>query len=255
MRALPLSLFTFFAVSSTALADISVEGDLARDLQVQPGQSYKLLVTLRNNGVKETTARVSLEDVRVNPNETTYLPPGTLEKSNAAWINLGAKAVKVPANGTRVLELFVNVPKSATAGTFWSTLIVQNDATRSSQGGVVANLRYAVQLITTVPGEQPKVRITSPRLGGANGKVHFGVDVFNDGLTATRPFYVLEVYDGQGRVVARTENNKKRLYPGGGVRVDFQFDKLPIGKYTFLVFANDGSANVSGTRYNVNVKD
>ena len=68
------------------------------------------------------------------------------------------------------------------------------------------------------------------------------------------PAFRAEVYDAQGKLVARAEAGKKRLYPGGGAHVEFKLGALPAAKYTFLVLANDGVSPVMGARYTVTVE-
>ena len=125
----------------------------------------------------------------------------------------------------------------------------------AATGQVIVNTRYAVNLITTVPGGAPKIRFASPNVARVQGDVQLSVELMNDGTATTVPQYRAEVYDPQGKLVTRAEAGKKRLYPGGGVRVDFGFGKLPAGKYTFLVMANDGVNPVVGKRYTVNVEN
>ncbi|UBV42119.1 hypothetical protein LAJ19_10810 [Deinococcus taeanensis] len=242
------------ALLTTAHASTAVQGSLARDLDVKPGQVIQVPITLRNSGTAAETVRVSIEDVRALPGTTTYLQPGQLDRSNALWIKLPATLVTVPANSTKSFNVTISVPQEVAPGTHWSAVIVQPDRQPSaSKGGVIVNTRYAINLITTLAGGNAKIRFASPNLERQPEGVNLGVKVFNDGNAVTFPQYRAEVYDPQGKLVARNEVGKIRLYPGGGVQLNFNFGKLTSGKYTFLVMANDGVNPVVGTRYNVSL--
>ncbi|MFC4638727.1 Fn3-like domain-containing protein [Deinococcus hohokamensis] len=247
---------TMALLVNSASAATSVQGSLVRDVAAKPGQTVQVSVTLHNTGNTEESVRISVEDVRVQPGNTTYFKAGQQDRSNALWVKLPAAALTLPANSTKLVNVSITVPQNAAPGAHWSALIVQPDRLPSpSKGGVIVNTRYAVNLITTLPGGAPKVRFANPSLQRKADGVHLGVKVFNDGTATTVPQYRAEVYNTQGKLVARDDVAKMRLYPGGGVQVDFSFGKLTAGKYTFVVMANDGVNPVVGTRYTVNVEN
>ena len=78
------------------------------------------------------------------------------------------------------------------------------------------NTRYAVQLITTLPGGTAKISFSKPQLSRNGAEVNLGIDLLNAGAASSVPELRAEVYDAQGKLVARAEAGKKRLYPGGG---------------------------------------
>ncbi|THF84355.1 hypothetical protein E7T09_20315 [Deinococcus sp. KSM4-11] len=229
-------------------------GQLLYSLGVRPGQTSHLSITLSNTGAQAETVGLSLEDLRVTPANTAFLPAGTLDSSNSSWITLPAAAVTVPAGSTKTLDLNIKVPAGATAGSHWSALIVQPQGAPSApKAGVSVNTRYAVQLITTVPGGAAKVNFARPQLSRSGADVNLGVDLLNDGTASIVPEFRAEVYDAQGKLVAQAQAGKKRLYPGGGAHVDFKLGALAAARYTFVVLANDGVNPVMGARYTVNV--
>lgn len=253
-RSVPL-LFLALACGS-AQAATGVQGSLVHALEATPGQTLHVPISLSNTGSTAETVRIGIEDVRVLPGGTTYLQPGQQDRSNALWVKLPAAALTVPANSTRSVNVVITVPPQAAPGAHWSALIVQPDRPPGAgSGGVVVNTRYAINLITTLPGGAPRIRMASPTLERTADGVRLGVQVFNDGSASSVPQYRAEVYDAQGRRTARAEVDRKRLYPGGGVQVDFRFGKLAAGRYTVVVMANDGVHPVTGTRYTVDVEN
>lgn len=251
----PTMLVLGLLLSASAQAATGVTGSLVRALEAAPGQTLQVPITLSNTGTAPETVRLSVEDVRVLPGSTTYLAPGKQDRSNALWAKLPAATLTVPANSTRSFNVAITVPQNAEPGAHWSALIVQPDRLPTAdRGGVIVNTRYAVNLITTLPGGAPKIRFAHPSIGREQGRVKLGVDLMNDGTATMLPEYRAEVYGPQGKLVLRAEAARKRLYPGGGARVDFDFGQLPAGKYTFLVMANDGVNAAVGTRYTVNVE-
>ena len=255
MRLLSFLLATLPFVTAPALAATGVEGQLLYSLDVRPGQTSHLSITLRNTGAQAEVVKLSLEDLRVTPNAAAYLAPGTLSSSNSSWIKLPAAAYTVAAGSSQTLDLIIDVPANALAGSHWSALMVQpQGAPTSPSAGVRVSTRYAVQIITTIPGELPKISFTKPQLSRNGAEVNLGVDLLNAGAASSVPELRAEVYDAQGQLVAHAEIGKKRLYPGGGVHAEFKLGVLPAAKYTFLVLANDGVSPVVGARYTVNVE-
>ena len=256
MRTSPFAaLIILGLLGAYAQATTGVQGSLVRALDAKPGQILQIEISLSNTASTDETIKLSLEDMRVTPGSTTYLAPGQQERSNANWIKLPAATLTVPANGTRSFNVAITVPQDAAPGTHWSALIVEPDRLPTAgKGGVIINTRYAVNLVTTLPGGAAKISFAKPQLSRNGAEVNLGVDLLNAGAASSVPELRTEVYDAQGKLVAQAEAGKKRLYPGGGAHVDFKLGALPAAKYTFLVLANDGVSPVVGARYTVNVE-
>jgi hypothetical protein len=254
------------AEAAVQIASPSVQAHTAA-----PGQSYQGTIELANPGDVPQAVRLYQTDYLYDAEGHSYFdPPGTVGRSNAAWIEIGSQTVTVPAGGRRTVVYRVDVPDDKTLeGTYWSLIMVellppelpatptpggQDDGKFSVSLRTV--VRYAIQIVTEIGKTgQPVPQLKNPRLVlTEDGAQHqFQVDIANNGSRWFRPRVWMEVYDRNGSLVGRFEGGERRLYPGTSVRQRINLGALPAGEYTAILILDGGDSEVFGARYTLTV--
>jgi len=100
MRAFIFGLLALLA-GPAAAAQILVYGDLARDRDAAPGQTYEEVVAIHNPTEEPQQARLYLRDYAFAADGTNaYDEPGSRPRSNAAWVTFAPPVLTVPPGET-----------------------------------------------------------------------------------------------------------------------------------------------------------
>lgn len=122
MRYFTRSLTPFFVfIASTNLQALSLESDIVQIMQVEPGKSYPHRVILKNE--KDSMVRVKIQsmDYQQQKGLVNPLQPVSLDRSNAAWIEVLSEVELAPHSSAPV-PFKINVPIDAKDGSYWSLL-------------------------------------------------------------------------------------------------------------------------------------
>jgi hypothetical protein len=239
-------------------AQISVVGNTVEEHTAAPGQSYEGTILVRNVTTTPQPVRIYKSDYLFYSNGTSHFDdPGTTPRSNANWIKPSASSIVVPPMGELTVGYTISVPANDTLrGTYWSALMIEGassapPAIGTKQVGVGSIIRYAVQLATHLPKTgSRKVAYSNQALStDSTGHRVFELDVQNTGERAYRPKLWVELYDANGVVRGRVEQQRGLLYPGTSLKQRFVFDALPAGSYKAVVFADSGDDAVFATQY------
>lgn len=249
-------------------AQIAVRSSLVDDHDAAPGATYEGTITIENLTDQPQQARVSLRDYHFDhTGSNAFDEPGTLARSNAAWIQFQPSVVTIPPEQREEVQYTVQVPTQAgengsPTGTYWSVLMVEPIAPGSAAStledegddqhrfGVRQVTRFGVQIATHIRGTgRPNVEVLSANLQREAETPRLIVNLRNTGSALTRPSVKLEVYDASGAVVLRTEAEPNRLYPGTSVRHTLTLEDLGTGTYEALVLVDAGDDQVSGRQY------
>lgn len=264
MRATP-SLFLstlLLMLLGAAHAQIQVASSMTVQHDVKPGQNViNGIITLVNSGSTAEQVRIALSDVKSDPKSgTVYVKPGTLERSNTAWIDLPSSVVTVPVSGKLDVPYRITIPHNVAMGTHWGVLLVQSGAIDQSVLGTSTSsitirevTQYAVQVYVNLPGGQAKLKFQNPSLAKTLEGIKLNVELGNLGERMALPNTRVEVYDAGGNVVLKLESRQRRVLPGLSVLESHTINGLKAGKYQVLIIADDESG-VVGARYNVTVE-
>jgi hypothetical protein len=203
-------------------------------------------------------ARVYLTDyLFFADGSSRYDKAGSVPRSNAQWIQLGAQEVTVPPGATVPLQYTVRVPSAdALTGSYWSVIMVEaagapGPATRGGLG-LSTVVRYGVQVVTHLhdSGER-RLTIQSGKLApGANGGVALHLEIANTGERATKFDVTTEVFDSTGTVRSRAQQSRGLTYPGTSLLHRVELGELTRGSsYRAVVVLDAGSGNLSGAQY------
>ena len=247
---------------------IQVEGSLARDHVVAPGDRVQDVVKVTNVGTSPTQVKSYLSDYSYRLDQSRYEAPGTMPRSNAAWITVTPSLLVLAPGESAEVIVQTQVPAGGhLEGSYWSMVMVepQAPATAPTQEpgkmvlGVQSVFRYGIQILTTV-GRTGSADVKFANCAcvkqGPDGQAQrrVQVDLENTGSQALRPLVWAEFHDASGMLVKRVESPKARLYPGCVQRYELDVTDVAPGRYTVLAIADNGDENVFGARYELDLR-
>lgn len=256
------------ALSTTAVAQISISSPSVMEHRASPGESYTGTVLLQNSSGEVQEAKIYQTDYLTYANgSTSYGEAGTTPRSNAKWITIQPTYVTIPPHRTIEATYTVQVPRTAAkplAGSYWSMVMVegipkgsaesQSGATtqRKVQMGIVTRVRYAVQVVTDIgtTGSR-KVEFASPKAIATAGGKQLQFDLVNTGERAYAPRISLELYTESGEQVAVRTVARGLTYPGTSLRQSFDLGRLAEGRYRALVVVDTGGDDVFGAQFTI----
>ncbi len=263
-RLLVLSILTL-AAPLVATAQITVRGQLAHDLETEPGATLTGSVTIDNETNELQQARVYQRDYLFFADGTNvYDEPGTTARSNAPWITFSPEQATVPPNGSVTVSYQINVPDSAGVGSWWSMLMVEaidRESAESTLGedppaerevGFRQVTRYGVQLATHVrsASAEPGVELENVSLQALeDGRTVFQIDVLNVGQVMMRPDVYMRLFDADGAEFGPFPGVQYRLYPNTSTRQRIELEGLPAGTYQAIFVVDAGSDAVFGGQF------
>lgn len=246
-------------LSSRSLsAQIAVLGNTVEEKIAVPGETYIGTLVIRNLTNSSQPARVYQTDYVFTADGTSrFDSAGTVKRSNAKWITLSTSSVVVPASGEMTISYVVKVPvKDSLTGSYWSAIMVEGASTQSpkngkAQVGLAAVMRYAVQVATHIRESGVKTVAFSDNafVTAPDGTRSLKLDVSNTGTRAYHPRMWLELYDTEGNLKNRIEQQRGLLYPGTSLRQVFALGALTAGSYKAVVFADTGDDEISAAEY------
>lgn len=250
--------------STTASAQITVRGQLAHDLNAVPGQVVTGSISVDNETDQPQQARIYLRDYMFFADGTNaYDEPGTVERSNAPWVQFTPEALTVPPGSSAEVSYSITVPDSANGGSFWSMLMVEaiepgsatstsgDDAEEERQVGFRQVTRYGVQLAVHLQEEALKeVAFENIQLlADEEGQTWFLADVINTGSLMLRPNVYMRIFAEDGTESGPFDGVQFRMYPGTSVRQRIDLSNLPAGTYQALLIVDNGDDAVFGGQY------
>ncbi len=258
--------------TASLFAQISVVSELSQDRDVRTGQTYTGAIVLHNDTNEPQEAKIYQTDYTFKFDGTNqYGEPGKHPRSNAKWISFSPAFITLPPKGLASVNYVITVPKETPdnklVGTFWSMLMVEGirkgsaeSTTEQKEGktemGITQNIRYGVQIATTVEktGEK-KIRFVATNLGAQkNGKRMLDVDIENVGEIGMRPDVYVELFNARGISQGQFPGMRNRIYPGTSVRQMIDVSKVKKGTYKAMVAVDAGGDNVFGAQYTLNFK-
>jgi hypothetical protein len=265
-RFISLIMLSLFMIPIRLDAGITIEGPLTHERIVQPGESFRGTIAIRNTGERAAEVKVYRTDYSFAADgRNDYGPPGRLVRSNADWLHLGREQITVAARSLVNLNYELRVADDATLnGTYWSMVMVEPVSAREStldprEGEVHAQLtqvmRYAIQMVTHISDSGSRaLAFSDPQLVKTKGQRLFNLDVENTGERWLRPQLWLELFDRNGRPVGKFGGAQKRIYPATSVRYQTDLSEVPIGRYRMLIVADGGGNDLFGSQIELNIE-
>jgi len=251
-----LSLLLPLSVSAT----IMVLSDLTQEETVSPGGKYKGGIQLQNASGEVKSVRIYQTDYWFShTGESRYDDPGTLERSNASWINVSELFMTLQPNEIRMVGYEVTVPAiDSLRGSYWSVLMVegiQPPDTSSLRTGMAIQtvMRYAIQIITHIGASgSSDLEFLNVGVTRQNNLPVIEVDIRNMGDRALRPAVSIDLFDSAGTLLGTIAAERKRIYPGTSARILLSLEGMTPGSYSGVIIADCDEEHVFGA--NVNLK-
>jgi hypothetical protein len=248
-------------------ARIHVVGGLTRQMKLSPGEEAQGRIIVHNSAGEDCVARAYLADYLSFADGTVrYDEPGTLPRSNAAWVHIIPRERVVSAGEDASFHFIVRVPETDTlAGTYWCMLMVEPlapDVLTPPSGRrkplaalrIRAVTRTGIHLATHIGDTGLRAMgFTAKKLVRRNGENILSLDMENTGERQLGLRVWAELFDLQGVSIGRFHAGRRGLYPGASARLRIPLEGVPPGKYHALVIADNGDEHVFGARYNLQV--
>lgn len=252
---------------------ISVRSNSVQEHRVLPGGLHEGVIEVSNPGTTPQSVRLYLTDFLISADGSFRTDaPGTLPRSNAAWIELPAHTVLVPPGAAVPLRYVLKVPAAGASGplrgTYWSVIMVEPEGSAAPQEVEAASkdrLRVTLQpryrfatLIAAHVGEGGRhdLRFASPRLVAAPGTstVTLTFDVENSGERGVLPTSTVACYDEAGTLKGRYVITAARLLlPGSSIRQEVPLEGLEAGTYKTLILIDSGADDLFGAQLTLNI--
>jgi len=255
---LPLS---FFLNTLSSEANILVLNGLTHELEAESGGHYKDRIEIQNNGTEEKSVKVYLRDYWYSySGESRHDDPGTLERSNAAWISYSPQLLTLQPNEKTFIDFEINIPQNdSLEGSYWSVIMVEGIVppdTVASTHGVKINtaVRYAVQVITNI-GDMGKKDLQFVGLelvnNGQNNLLNVAVE--NIGESILKPEMSVEVFDENGNSQGVFKADRKKTLPGTSIKVSLVLEGIKPGSYSAILVADCDEEHIYGTNISIEI--
>jgi len=258
--AIALSLLFF---PSFLQAGIVVVNGLTHLYEVVPGEVYRGVIELQNTKEKDQPVKLYQQDFHFNfKGEAFYEEPGSLGRSNAAWISVSPKYLILKGKEKTKISFEIKVPVGVPlTGTYWSVIMVEGEAPidkdHLNKGLTIqTQLRYAVQIATTL-GKSGERNLTFLDVNPVKeeGKWQLAVDIENQGDVLFKPAVTVELFDELGNQAGVFTAANRKLYPKTSSRFLLPLDGVKPGTYQVLILADCGEEDVFGINHTVDLKD
>jgi hypothetical protein len=245
-------------------AAIIVTGSLTHEYEVAPGRSYEGSIEVLNQGKDPQEVKSYQTDYTFSADgKVMYGDPGSLPRSNARWTTVSPRQFTIPPNETMIVRFTIQVPNDTVMnGTYWSVVMVEpvspgspessGAGTRDTGMGISQVLRYAVQIVTHIGASGTRqLKFSQLQLSAEKDTRVLLVDVQNTGERWLRGTLWIDLYDSDGKHVAKLEGGRQRMYPGTSVRFSLDLAGVKQSTYKALIVVDCGGEDVFGANVNL----
>ena len=244
-------------------AGIVVLNGLTHQYDVISGETYRGQIEIQNTSDIEQAVKLYQRDYSFNfKGEAFYEESGTNERSNAGWLDISPKYLKLQPKEKKLILFEVNVPKEEQmTGTFWSVIMVEGEMpidTNNLDNGlnVQTQIRYAIQIATTFNNEgERNLTFYDVNLEKENGQHFVVVDIENKGEFLFKPDVSIELFNEEGKSIGVFTSTKKKIYPDTSARFYVSLDRVQIGNYQSLILADCGDEDIFGINVDLEISD
>ncbi len=251
-------------LSCADAARVSVVGKLTRSFDVAAGDVREGQIDLRCNSEDASTVRVYQSDYTFQADgSNAYGEPGTLERSNEAWISFSPSEVTLQPGQTDVIHFEMRVPDDhGLRGSYWSMIMVEavpapkplaDDEDDRPKITLNTVFRYGIQIVANLTGGEASLQFVRRELVAREDGLQLQIDAANNGEIWLNLSMWAELFDAQGRTLGRFTGNRQRIYPGCSAAFHIDLGKQEAGQYQSLVVADNGDENVFGAQYDLQV--
>lgn len=249
------------ALTSFISANIVVINGLTHENTALPGEKYRNSIQIQNAGDEKQSVRIYPRDYWFSHSgESKHDLPGSLPRSNAAWITYTPQLITLEPREKAIIEFEVNIPDNdSLIGTYWSVIMIEGittpDTTATSRGVKINTaIRYAIQIITNIgnTGSKDLQFIGFELTKEANLNV-LNVSIENSGESILKPELNLEVFDDSGNSIGVFKADRRKTFPGTSVKMSLVLEGIKPGTYSATLVADCDEDHVFGTNFSLEI--
>ncbi len=253
----------FVVLAFGSKGTILVLNGLTHEDQALPGEVTRGTIEIQNIADIPQSVQIYQKDYWYSyTGETRHDDPGTLDRSNASWLNINPTFITLEPNETTTIEYELTVPEIDTLiGTYWSILMVEGitppDTTNVNMGLKINTVvRYGIQIITNIgdTGER-NLEFINFELAKNDTITELVVDIGNIGERILRPELGVEVYDEEGETVGTIKIDPRKIYPGTSAQMKLDLSTLKAGNYTGILIADCGDDYIFGSNLTLEIQN
>lgn len=211
----------------------------------KPQQVLQFELSVSNDGDAPVPMRGSVMDLWFNPktNEKTFAAPGSQPHSASNWTTFVPPTFTIPPHGTGKVRVVITPPAEAAGGSY-AVLFLESKPELARGGAgegkpIYANMRLGALILLSAEGtEEYKIEVSEPRLTppAENRNLQLTFDLDNQSNAHIFPEARLAILDDSKHVVARTQAEIKRFFPGQKESLTLTWPgALPPGSYTCVL--------------------
>jgi len=231
----------------------------------KPQQVLQFDLNVSNDGDTPIPMRASVMDLWFDQktNEKVFGAPGTSPHSAANWVAFVPPTFTVPAHGTGKVKVVITPPAEAAGGSY-AVLFVESKPELTAGSGaeakpIYANMRLGALILLAAEGtEDYRIAITEPGLTppAANQNLELTFTLANNSNVHIFPEARLAIMSAKRQVVARTEAEIRRFFPGQKDSLKLAWTgTLPPGDYTALLTISYGKNKVYTQEFPLHVAE
>ncbi|EME7220925.1 DUF916 and DUF3324 domain-containing protein [Enterococcus faecium] len=220
------------------------------DLAVVPGQNLKLQVEIYNSSDKDMKIQVETNTASTNNNGiTSYLKTEEQDSSLKVAFDKIAKAeseqVEVPANGTAMANINIELPKEAFEGEVLGGLrfteIKTEEEKKQQKNAVDNNIAYTIGVLLHESDEEiaPEMALNKVFTEQRNGRNYISANLQNKAPRIIRELTVkAQVYEkGTDKLSYEASNDAMRMAPNSNFNfgISLENKKFIPGEYTMKI--------------------
>lgn len=180
------------------------------------------------------------------------------EYSLARWISTTPSKITIPAHESQTFEYTITVPKNATPGGRFGSIIFQTASSALGGGtGVAVSQEVGALVFVKIAGtvvEQASIASFNPTSAfNDRGPVNFDIRVKNDGNVFFKPTGTITISNFFGQTVATVPVNEQNVLPGAIRKMDASWDSgWLFGRYNAtlsLVYGKDHQVITASTAF------
>ncbi|MGX7137606.1 hypothetical protein RV15_GL000107 [Enterococcus silesiacus] len=224
------------------------------DLKMSPSQKQTVQIELGNESTEEIEVDIAINGAKTNGNGVIEYGPTGIENDTSlkyAFEDLvkGPKSVKIPGNGTAMLDLEITMPKVSFDGVVSGGIQLKNaqdEKMRAEKKGVINEYAFLVGMLLTETetAVMPELNLNKVSAGLSNYRNSIFVN-FSNIKAAYLENLTLDVQvmkKGSDNVLYEAKKASMRVAPNS--RVDFPVsmngEKMEPGKYIAHIVATAG---------------
>jgi hypothetical protein len=253
-----------FAVTMNAHAQTQPKTGLAVspptfELTANPGDTLKN--SIRVDNIVDTPLEVTVDArnfTALGEDGGVSLSTDDDQYSLANWIKTTPSKIIIPARESKTFDYTINVPKNATPGGRFGSIIFQTASTAfGGQTGVAVSQEVGTLVFVKIAGTVvEKASIAGFNTAGMfndQGPVNFDVRVKNEGNVHFKPTGTITVSNFFGQTVATVPVNEQNVLPGAIRKMDASWDSgWLFGRYNAtlsLVYGKDQQVITASTAF------